>query len=109
MREGRLPRRVVRMTHTTETKGPYYSPMFFHGERCSELMDILDDKGVEAAVEFARQWDYGNEHDDDYRTTVSDFGHEVEYGPVTADWSPTRYWLVASRSVPYAYLVRDVQ
>ena len=107
MREGRFPRRVVRMTHTTETNRPYYSPMFFQGDSRNELMDILDDKGIDAAVEFARQWDFGNEHEDDYRATVSDPGHEWEYGPVTAGWSPTRYWLVVSRSAPYAYLVRD--
>ena len=97
------------MTHTTETNRPYYSPMFFEGEGYSELMDILDDNGIDAAVEFARQWDYGNEHEDDYRDSFSDFGHEWEYGPVTADWSSTRYWLVVSRSAAYAYLVRDAQ
>ena len=107
MRGRRFPCRVVRMTHTTETNHPYYSPMFFEGEGYSELMDILDEQGVDAAVEVARQWDFGNEHEDDYRDSLSDFGHEWEYGPVTADWSPTRYWLVVSRSAAYAYLVRD--
>ena len=97
------------MTHTTEADRPYYSPMFFDGEGYYELMVVLDEQGIDAAVEVARQWDYGNEHEDDYRATVSDFGHEVEYGPVTADWSPTRYWLVVSRSAAYAYLVREAQ
>ena len=97
------------MDNTTQTTSPYYSPMFLEGGSYNELMDILDDKGIDAAVEVARQWDFGNEHDDDYRATVSDFGHEWEYGPVAADWSPTRYWLVASHSFGYAYLVRDAQ
>ena len=107
MREGRFPRRVVRMTHTIEITSPYYSPMFFEGEAYDEIVDIIDEQGIDAAVEHARQWDYGNEHEDDYRDSFSDFGHEWEYGPVTADWSPTRYWLVVSRSFGYAYLVRD--
>ena len=97
------------MTHTTKTNCLYYSPMFFEGEAYDEIVDIIDEQGIDAAVEHARQWDYGNEHEDDYRDSVSDFGHEWEYGPVTADWSPTRYWLVVSRSVGYAYLVRDAQ
>ena len=95
------------MTHTTETNRLNYTPVFFEGEGYDELMVVLDEQGIDAAVEVARQWDFGNEHDDDYRYSFSDFGHEWEYGPVTANWSPTRYWLVVSRSFGYAYLVRD--
>ena len=111
MREGRFPCRVVRMTHITEATAPaYFTPAFFEGEGYDELMDMLEAVGVDAAIQHAAGWDYGNDNDDSYRDTVSEFGHEVEYGPVAVmPYSRTCYYLVASRSAAYAYLVRDAQ
>ena len=103
MREGRFPRRVVRMDNTTEANRPYYSPMFFDGEGYDELMDILDDKGAEAATEYAAQWDVSEDEAGPESYRDGPYPHEREYGKYGV------YSLIISRSIGYAYLVRDAQ
>ena len=104
MLEGRFPRSVVRMNNTTETTAPaYYTPAFFEGEAYDEIVDILDDKGAEAATEYAAQWDISEDEAGPEGFRDGPYPHEREYGQYGV------YSLIISRSVGYAYLVRDAQ
>ena len=92
------------MTHTTETSTPaYYAPAFFDGDDYYTILDILEGNGAEAATGYAAQWDVSEDEagPENYRDGL--YPHEREYGPYGA------YSLIISRSVGYAYLVRDAQ
>ena len=92
------------MTHATETNRLYYTPVFLDGESYDEMMAHLENDGLAWAVDYARQWDYGNEDEagpESYRGGL--YPHEREYGPHDG------YSLIISRSVGYAYLVRDAR
>jgi hypothetical protein len=55
-------------------KVKYQSIIFLQGDSASECLDIKDEKGNDAAIQYLLQWDYGDNDDltDDLGNGTSD-------------------------------------
>ena len=82
---------------TTDTE-KYEDVVFFQGEEADEAMDILNNDGKDAALEFLKQWHYPGQH----------MGrHELPHGTQDKTYEKDGYIMAWNPYLPYIGLTYD--
>lgn len=91
-----------------ETVQRWVSVCFLQGEDADEVLQMIDDEGIDAAVSYLKGWDYGEE------TTQAalENGHVYDYpptGPLEQEVRDGRYEMIYSHSFGQVALYRSYE